>query len=198
MLAAYALVAYAAVAYDTDFLTTVNQKITGMEKGREYPDNMANRKNVAKLDDAFAYYVNRTYRLLRIHFLEMTKRAGRSFTPEQYFLMNKLWHHPDQPQSSLAADLNDRANVTRGLDVLEKEGLIQRLPDPGDRRKTLVRLTKEGNDWVLRLNPIIMEERKIVYAGLSSKDLEMTKRILKTIEDNLRGTVTSTMMDSGS
>lgn len=112
--------------------------------------------------------------------------------------MNKLWHHPDQPQSSLAADLNDRANVTRGLDVLEKEGLIQRLPDPGDRRKTLVRLTKEGNDWVLRLNPIIMEERKIVYAGLSSKDLEMTKRILKTIEDNLRGTVTSTMMDSGS
>lgn len=34
--------------------------------------------------------------------------------------------------------------VSRALRVLEKDGLIQRAPDPADRRKTTVRLTEAG------------------------------------------------------
>lgn len=34
--------------------------------------------------------------------------------------------------------------VTHRLDLLEKDGLVERLPDPSDRRGTLVGLTEEG------------------------------------------------------
>lgn len=35
--------------------------------------------------------------------------------------------------------------VSRNLRILEQDGYIERTPDPRDRRKTLVRLTPEGN-----------------------------------------------------
>ena len=38
--------------------------------------------------------------------------------------------------------------TTHRIDLLEKRGLIERLPDPGDRRGTLVRLTKAGKTLV--------------------------------------------------
>lgn len=38
--------------------------------------------------------------------------------------------------------------VTHRLDLLEKEGLVERLPDPGDRRGILVGLTTEGRTRV--------------------------------------------------
>lgn len=38
--------------------------------------------------------------------------------------------------------------MTNRIDRLEKAGLVERLPDPGDRRGTLVALTAEGKDRV--------------------------------------------------
>lgn len=35
--------------------------------------------------------------------------------------------------------------ISRNLRILEQDGYIERAPDPRDRRKTLVRLTPEGN-----------------------------------------------------
>ena len=34
--------------------------------------------------------------------------------------------------------------ISRGLRTLEQEGLIERITDPNDRRKTLVRITPQG------------------------------------------------------
>lgn len=140
---------------------------------------------VISLDDAFAYFINRSYRLLRTHFLKMTREAGEELTPEQYFLLNKLFHQPGQAQTELAAELNDRANVTRGLDILEKRGWSERRGDPADRRKHKVYLTAAGSALVQRLNPMILEERRRIYAGLSDLDLREFRRILGKIEANL-------------
>lgn len=47
--------------------------------------------------------------------------------------------------SELAKKLYDAPQaVSRGLRILEEDNLIERLADPADRRKTLVRLTPEG------------------------------------------------------
>ncbi len=52
-------------------------------------------------------------------------------------------------QQSKPADLADEAGVTRAtmtglVDTLEKDGLVARRSDPGDRRTVLVRLTAAG------------------------------------------------------
>lgn len=37
-----------------------------------------------------------------------------------------------------------RSNVTQLVDRLEADGLVRRVPDPGDRRSVLARITEEG------------------------------------------------------
>lgn len=145
------------------------------------------RTEAVQLDQGFAYHINRVYRLLRMNFLKVSRESGRELTPEQFFLLNKLLHNPGQSQTELAADLNDRANVTRGLDVLEKSGLVERRSDPNDRRRYQIFLTQQGEGLLDQLHPAIVEERKVVYAGLTKSDLDDFRRIIDRLESNLRG-----------
>lgn len=140
---------------------------------------------IVSLEDAFAYYINRTYRMLRVDFIHITREAGHELTPEQYFVLNKLYHRPGQSQSDLSAELNDRANMKRGLDVLEKAGLVERRADDSDRRKNRVFLTDRGLQVVQSLNPAIEKARRRIYAGLNDKDMSAMRRILDIIETNL-------------
>jgi len=47
----------------------------------------------------------------------------------------------------------DPATVQGVIGRLEKRGLIARKPDPGDRRRTLWRLTKKGAELLARAVP---------------------------------------------
>lgn len=141
--------------------------------------------DIVSLDGAFAYYINRTYRSLRMDFLDLTRNAGYELTPEQYFILNKLFHRPGQSQSELAAELNDRANIARGLAILQRKKLIRRTKNSEDKRKFSVQLTKDGEAVLKKLNPVIEARRKVVYSGLTGKDLQTLRHILTKIESNL-------------
>jgi len=49
-----------------------------------------------------------------------------------------------RPRDLFKSLFTPSATMTRQLDRLEKEGLAQRAPDPGDRRGVLIRLTQSG------------------------------------------------------
>lgn len=142
--------------------------------------------DIVSLEEAYAYYINRTYRRLRMDFLRTTREAGYELTPEQYFILNRLWHHPGQSQTDLYEDLDDRANVTRGLQILVQRWLVIKRTDPDDARRNIIDLTEQGRALLEKLNPVIVKERKRVYADLSRKDLADLRRILGKIEANLQ------------
>ncbi|MCB1166312.1 MAG: MarR family transcriptional regulator [Leptospiraceae bacterium] len=142
--------------------------------------------DIVSLEEAYAYYINRTYRRLRMDFLRTTREAGYELTPEQYFILNRLWHHPGQSQTDLYEDLDDRANVTRGLQILVQRWLVIKRADPDDARRNIIDLTEQGRALLEKLNPVIVKERKRVYADLSRKDLADLRRILGKIEANLQ------------
>lgn len=63
------------------------------------------------------------------------------------------------------------ASMTSLLDNLEKRGLIQRLPHPGDRRKLLVEITPEARAIVEELLPTLhAREREVIGAALSASE----------------------------
>jgi DNA-binding MarR family transcriptional regulator len=65
-----------------------------------------------------------------------------------------------------------KSNVTQLVDRLEAENLVQRVPDPKDRRCTLVELTNEG--------------RQHYQAGLQAlQSLEADLNLLYTLEERL-------------
>ncbi len=71
-------------------------------------------------------------------------------------------------------------STTEVVDALETRGLMQRQPDPGDRRATLVELTEHGASI---LDAIRGTEAGQVFGRLSQADRAHLARILRKLHD---------------
>lgn len=75
--------------------------------------------------------------------------------------------------------------TTHRIDRLEERGLIERLPDPDDRRGTLIRLTDEGLELVDRVFVAHLETEEGLLGELSAKE----RKTLATILEGWTGAV---------
>ena len=83
------------------------------------------------------------------------------------------------------SELSDRLHIaprstTEVIDALESRGLVQRRPDPGDRRATLVELTGHGASV---LDAIRGTEAERAFGRLSQADRAQLARILRKLRD---------------
>ena len=70
--------------------------------------------------------------------------------------------------------------TTHRIDLLEKRGLIERLPDPDDRRGTLVRLTAKGKELVDEVVVTHLETEEELLEGLSAPERRSLSQLLAT------------------
>lgn len=76
------------------------------------------------------------------------------------------------PVSELSKHFYDSPQgVSRGLRILEQDGLVERIPDPSDRRKMLVRLTRQGEDAHEACQSAMEEFGRAVAARMGSERL---------------------------
>lgn len=59
--------------------------------------------------------------------------------------------------------------TTHRIDLLEKRGLLERSPDPGDRRGTLVKLTDAGKDLVDAVTETHLKTESELLTALTAK-----------------------------
>ncbi len=88
--------------------------------------------------------------LMRVHQM-MTRRADQILAPvdltfARYELLVRLYFHTDAlPLSQLGKQLQiHQTSITSLVDRLEKQGLIERMPHPTDRRVTIAQMTPAG------------------------------------------------------
>lgn len=73
-------------------------------------------------------------------------------TPVQFALLQAAWQRPGQTASELGAYLvMDSATVTGVIERLNRMLVLERRPDPGDRRVTRIFLTPSGNTLTVDL-----------------------------------------------
>lgn len=85
------------------------------------------------------------------------------------------------PGQLLAQTLVTSGTMTNRVDRLEIRGLVQRLPDPADRRGVHVRLTPRGKDRVdASFADLLMRERELL-ATLSAKDQQALSGLLRRL-----------------
>ena len=75
-----------------------------------------------------------------------------------------------------AGAVGARMHITSGtmtsvLDTLERNGYIERLTDPDDRRRVLVDVTPEAQAVLNRLLPEVVQTTTAVMAGFDDKEL---------------------------
>ncbi|MEL7234276.1 MAG: MarR family transcriptional regulator [Chloroflexota bacterium] len=146
-----------------------------------------NRHNdTSSLDNATAYIMLRASRLLRFHLDKVLERAGVPISPEQWFILFKLWENPGLPQNALTDPvLNDEPNIARLVRSLMHHGYVERVVDETDRRRKLVSLTEKGEALMQHMFPIVVETREQVFGGIPADELERFVELLHRVEENV-------------
>ena len=145
---------------------------------------------VVRRDDAPAYLIQRTSRLLRVLFLRIVQSEGNNITPEMWMVLSRLLIRDGQYQNELAdATFRDRPNLSRIVVGLEDRGLVTRRGDEGDRRRVRVYLTRSGRDLVHDTAPLAIRTRDQLYEGIKDKDLKSFRKVLRKIEANALATM---------
>ncbi len=150
------------------------------------------REFIARRDDHSALRI--WLRLLTCtQLIEKRVRAGLreefATTLPRFDLMAQLERHPEGLKMNELSRLLmvTGGNVTAIVDQLEKEGLVERLDEPDDRRAFLIRLTRSGDrsfaemaraheTWVVEL-----------LAGLSSRERDELLKLLAKLKSHAVG-----------
>ena len=94
--------------------------------------------------------------------------------------------HPGIGQRQLVRMVQvDPGSITRQLNALQAEGLIERLSDDADARVARLQLTRRGRQLVQRVMRIRSGFLDGMVAGVSAADLQTTHAVLDRIAANL-------------
>ena len=105
-------------------------------------------------------------------------------TLPRFDLMSQLERHPEGLRMK---ELSHRMMVTGGnvtgiVDQLAREGLVERLPEPGDRRSFRVRFTRAGDKAFAEMARAHEEWIVSVLSGLSRKEHADLFRLLAKVK----------------
>jgi DNA-binding MarR family transcriptional regulator len=120
----------------------------------------------------------------RLRHASVESLAQWDVTPSQYRALRVLLRHGGIRLSELSEHLRIAPrSTTEVIDGLEAKGLIERRPDPQDRRATLVMLTEHGIDVCRRVKSAHGTELERIFDRLTPDDREHLARILRTLLD---------------
>jgi DNA-binding MarR family transcriptional regulator len=114
-------------------------------------------------------------------------RASFGITLPRFDLMAQLERHPDGLRMG---ELSKRMMVTGGnvtgiADQLEREGLVERVPDPQDGRAAMVRLTPPGRTAFAEMAAVHEGWVADLFAGISANDKASMIALLDTLKQQL-------------
>ena len=114
--------------------------------------------------------------------LERDLADGHSLTLSDYDVLLQVWRAPDQrlrPVELSKAVLLTRSGITRLVQGLEREGLVERTPCPDDARGFLVALTPAGEELVTHARRTHLAGVAELFADrYSDEELEALGRLL--------------------
>ena len=85
------------------------------------------------------------------------------------------------PGQLIGQTMVSSGTMTNRVDRLENAGLVQRLPDPQDRRGVHVRLTPRGKERVDAALADLLDRERALLKGLSRSDRETLSSLLRRL-----------------
>jgi DNA-binding MarR family transcriptional regulator len=114
--------------------------------------------------------------------------AQWDISPSQARALRVLIHQDGARLSELAEHLHIAArSATEVVDGLEAKGLVQRRPDPHDRRATLVAPTRRGAELNAAIQAVRGTQAERLFDQLSATDRAHLRRILRKLTDEPSG-----------
>lgn len=111
--------------------------------------------------------------------------AGHALNFSQFMTIKELAHGTAGVTALARSAQLHPAAMTRLLDRLEERGVIERVPDPADRRALHIHLIAAGQAIWRDIHECGERTRERALAGLSADERETLDRLLGQVRDNL-------------
>lgn len=111
-----------------------------------------------------------------------------SLTGARFTLLLTLYFARDNllAQNEISRELSvSRTNITNLIDGLERDGLVERVPNPADRRVSYAKLTEDGKKACLAVLPEMTRFMLDNLDGFSPDEVQQFKEYLYRVQRNL-------------
>ncbi|TDW98277.1 MarR family winged helix-turn-helix transcriptional regulator [Kribbella sp. VKM Ac-2566] len=114
--------------------------------------------------------------------LELPVLAAHNVSMWGYSVLTALDDTPVRTQAALAEAIGaDKSRIIGTLDELQQAGLIERTPDPADRRARLLSITPQGRKVRRTVRKEIQAQEEQVLTTLAPADRKTFVRILQEL-----------------
>lgn len=111
--------------------------------------------------------------------------APLGVTAQQAALLLHASRQKNSPSQLMSLLGTDTAGMTKLADRLEAKHLIERHPNPHDRRSVLITLTPDGQALVPQVAPVFGRVTRELFNGFSSDEIGALTTMLERMRGNL-------------
>jgi DNA-binding MarR family transcriptional regulator len=116
------------------------------------------------------------------------RARDHGMTRAQWMILVRLDRQAGMSQNELASLIEvEPITVGRLIDRLERRGMVERCPDPADRRIWRLRLTPAAQPMLKKIAKARAELNEILTAGVPQKDLQTLVDCLSQMKTNMTG-----------
>jgi len=147
---------------------------------------MSESKHDFQLDQAIGMHVNRTAFLMTEEIARRFARQGYPLSAQDFGILFRLSQQGPMTQVEIATlMMRDKTTITRRIDGLVKKQLVERNPDPNDRRYFRIGLTEQGTETLDVLIPLVSDFQQELLRDIPDPDKQTTINTLKHISEQL-------------
>lgn len=112
-------------------------------------------------------------------------------TPDQYVILSLLVENEEIVCQRQLAEimLKDRANIARIIEIMHKNGLIEKIPDSNGRKIYKLIVTEKGKKLKDKVFPTDIDLRNAITNNISAEELTTTFNTLEKMNKNIRDKV---------
>ena len=112
-------------------------------------------------------------------------------TPDQYVILYLLLENDEIVCQRQLAEImfKDRANISRIIDIMHKNGLVEKIPDSNGRKIYKLVVTEKGKELKEKVFQTDIYLRGEITKDISAEDLAVTFNTLEKMNMNIRDKV---------
>ena len=112
-------------------------------------------------------------------------------TPDQYVILSLLIENEEIVCQRQLAEimLKDRANIARIIEIMHKNGLIEKIPDSNGRKIYKLIVTEKGKKLKDKVFSTDIDLRNAITNNISAEELATTFNTLEKMNKNIRDKV---------
>ena len=138
------------------------------------------------LQNALGFNLNRSAFLMTEEIARRFKHTGYPISAQDFGILYQLHQQKELSQSDIIKlTLRDKTTITRRIDKLVKQGLVERLVYEQDRRSVYLQLSAQGKKTLPKLISQVQEFQREVMNDIPEQDIQTTLKTLQTIINKL-------------